>query len=73
MNAKQKMNKSNALRMSVTAEKISTDIGGTILYFISCLACLIGTWGLLCLLFGLSHSGGLYSLGKSWIAAVMGL
>ena len=73
MNAKQKPHSSTALRLSAMEEKISTDIGTTVLYFIAYLACIIGTWGLLCLLFGLSHNGGLYSLGRSWFAAVMGL
>ena len=40
---------------------------------ITLLAGLVGIWGLMCLLSGLTHSGGLASLGTNWISAILGI
>jgi hypothetical protein len=74
MNATQRLDKATAnFRLLATEEKNSSDTGRTVLYFIACLAALFCTWGVLCLLFGLSHDGGLCGLVRNWLAAVHGL
>lgn len=40
---------------------------------ITLLAGLVGIWGILCLVSGLFHSGGLGRLGTNWISAILGI
>lgn len=74
MNATQRLDKATVnFRLITTESKNSADSGRIALYFIACLASLFCTWGVLCLLFGLSHGGGLYGLVRNWLAAVHGV
>jgi len=37
------------------------------------LATLIGTWGIACLIGGMSAMGGIFEMGRGWLAAVTGM
>lgn len=70
---------SRARHEAFSCHKTSTDnestesVGYLGIQLILSLACLIGVWGIVCLISGLTSSEGFYGLGASWISAVIGI
>jgi hypothetical protein len=54
-------------------EEDAESVGYLGIRIIALLAGLVGIWGLLCLVSGLCHSGGLGRLGTNWISAILGI
>lgn len=57
------------LNQEAMAEGVS-QVGAGIIVI---LACLIGAWGLACLVGGINHAGNLMELTRGWLAAVTGM
>jgi len=58
--------------LSPTEEESSESGSYLGIRIITCLAGLVGIWGVLCLLSGFSHSDGLSRFCASWISAIIG-
>ncbi|MCB2183314.1 MAG: hypothetical protein KQH63_14870 [Desulfobulbaceae bacterium] len=50
----------------------SEDIGMMGIYVLNGIACLVGLWGISCLIAGLTNSGDLFHFCLGWISAVIG-
>lgn len=64
---------SSSYNLSQADDESTESLGYLAIQFVMGLAGLVGLWGLLCLVSGLSSSEGFYRLCANWISAVSGM